>query len=108
MPERIQRKRTKGWRMPPNTRYLGRGSICGNPFKVGPCQSAEIAVIRYERWLRGVGDEGIYDPERREKILRLLAELGAYDYWACWCRLDEPCHCDVLAKLLAELEQANA
>jgi len=31
-PKRIQRKRTKGWRMPPNTVYAGRGSKWGNPF----------------------------------------------------------------------------
>jgi hypothetical protein len=26
-PKRIQRKRTKGWKMPPNTVYVGRPSI---------------------------------------------------------------------------------
>lgn len=31
---RIQRKRTKGWKMPPNTVYVGRGSKWGNPFRV--------------------------------------------------------------------------
>lgn len=31
---RIQRKRTKGWRMPPNSKYIGRGSKWGNPFRV--------------------------------------------------------------------------
>lgn len=33
--KRIQRKRTKGWRMPENTVYIGRGSKWGNPYKVG-------------------------------------------------------------------------
>jgi Domain of unknown function (DUF4326) len=32
MPIRIKRERTKGWRMPPNTIYVGRGSEWGNPF----------------------------------------------------------------------------
>ena len=32
MPERIQRKRTLGWRTQPNTVYVGRGSKWGNPF----------------------------------------------------------------------------
>ncbi len=31
-PERIQRKRTKGWRVPPNTIYVGRPGKWGNPF----------------------------------------------------------------------------
>lgn len=34
-PKRIQRKRTKGWRMPPNTIYVGRPSRWGNPWEIG-------------------------------------------------------------------------
>lgn len=34
-PQRIQRKRTKGWQMPPNTVYVGRGTRWGNPYRVG-------------------------------------------------------------------------
>jgi hypothetical protein len=34
MPVRIQRQRSKGWRMPPGAVYVGRGSLWGNPFKV--------------------------------------------------------------------------
>ena len=34
-PVRIQRKRTKGWKMPPNTVYVGRPTEWGNPFKIG-------------------------------------------------------------------------
>ena len=32
MPKRIQRRRTKGWRMPPGVVYVGRPTIFGNPF----------------------------------------------------------------------------
>ncbi len=32
IPQRIQRKRTKGWKMPPNTIYVGRPTVWGNPF----------------------------------------------------------------------------
>lgn len=35
-PQRIQRKRTKGWRKPEGAIYVGRGSRWGNPFKVVP------------------------------------------------------------------------
>lgn len=31
-PVRIHRQRVKGWRMPDNTAYVGRGSLWGNPF----------------------------------------------------------------------------
>src|SRR5690606_37914717 len=34
-PQRIQRKREKGWRMPPNTVYVGRPGYFGNPISVG-------------------------------------------------------------------------
>ncbi len=33
MPARVQRRRKKGWRMPDNCVYVGRGTIWGNPFK---------------------------------------------------------------------------
>jgi len=33
MPERIQRRRVKGWRMPEGAVYVGRGTKWGNPFK---------------------------------------------------------------------------
>lgn len=35
LPKRTQRKRSKGWKMPENTKYVGRPSKWGNPFKVG-------------------------------------------------------------------------
>ena len=31
-PIRVQRKRTKGWRMPANTVYVGRKTIWGNRY----------------------------------------------------------------------------
>jgi len=34
-PVRVQRKRTKGWRMPENTVSVTRPGRWGNPFKVG-------------------------------------------------------------------------
>lgn len=43
-PTRIQRKRTKGWRMPANTIYVGRGSPWGNPFRIG-----QIGRVEYEQ-----------------------------------------------------------
>jgi hypothetical protein len=43
-PIRIQRKRTKGWKMPENTVYVGRGSKWGNPFSIGK-KVVEIKTI---------------------------------------------------------------
>ena len=37
-PSRIWRRRTKGWRMPPNTVYVGRPTKWGNPFEAYRCR----------------------------------------------------------------------
>lgn len=36
MPERIQRKRTAGWRMPEGAIYVGRPTKWGNPIRITP------------------------------------------------------------------------
>lgn len=38
MPERIQQRRTKGWRKPDNTVSVARPSKWGNPFRIGETQ----------------------------------------------------------------------
>ncbi len=95
MPERIQRKRTKGWRMPENAVYVGRPTKWGNPFAVGdfgiPDRAA--AVERFREWLDG-RVVGPTPPTARQ-----IAELRG-KYLACWCPLDgAPCHADVLLEL---------
>lgn len=106
-PKRIQRKRTKGWRMPPNTVYVGRGSKWGNPFL------GDKAVYYFRQWLlsghiyRDQVDMlpiGLFyknsrpSIEDRRVLLRDLHELKGKDL-ACWCPLDKPCHADVLLEL---------
>ena len=85
-PIRVQRKRTKGWRMPPNTVYVGRPTMWGNPERNGP---PGYQVKRYRRFLEIVADNGLVYPfeELRGKNL------------CCWCPLDQPCHADVLLEL---------
>ena len=53
MPKRIQRKRTKGWRMPEGTIYVGRGSAWGNPFALkSPSGLARVPAVDHpgEPW----------------------------------------------------------
>jgi hypothetical protein len=100
---RIQRKRTKGWRMPEGAVYVGRPTRWGNeitptmPDVWGRPLGVERAVDLYRiatlRWI----DE--YDD--RDAVEAWLAPLRGRDL-ACWCPLDQPCHADVL------LELANA
>lgn len=55
-PRRIQRKRSKGWRMPENTVYVGRPGRFGNPFRPMFAKdetSVLEAKIRYRVWLAG-------------------------------------------------------
>lgn len=121
-PIRIQRKRTKGWRMPANTVYVGRGSIWGNPFIVGqPCGVFPASMGR-------AGKPEVLIPELTveqslkfyRSVLRgfLIPEMYPFGHaWAprirhhspkselrgknlaCWCPLDQPCHVDVLLEL---------
>ncbi len=95
MPKRVQRKRTKGWRMPPNTVYVGRSTRWGNSYKVSKWQPAEMCVKLYRK---GWTDYLACDPSALPILKR---NLGGKDL-ACWCALDQPCHADVL------LELANA
>ncbi|MDE2106629.1 MAG: DUF4326 domain-containing protein [Patescibacteria group bacterium] len=89
MPERIQRKRTKGWKMPANTVYVGRGSKWGNPYKIGTIliPNAEAATQAFAANL----PLGPFAQELRGKNL------------ACWCPLPKAgevdwCHAAVLLR----------
>lgn len=81
-PKRIQRKRTKGWRMPEGAVYVGRPTKWGNPFspdgswivwaavalgyRGDRAGRMEAAVALYAAWMKGaavsggplVGDQG--------------------------------------------------
>lgn len=125
---RIQRQRTKGWRMPPNTVYVGRPSLWGNPYSLDdvramyphvlPADRASVAVGLYRRELEhwgllsdfaeiGYGDRAYaravaeIDGRGFEHMGQAAVLLRGKDL-ACWCPLDQPCHADVL------LELANA
>jgi len=93
MPERIQRKRTKGWRMPYNAKYVGRPTIFGNPFLISSESDVQFCVDAYRRW--------IHRPSQA-RIVDLAKKMLKGKDLACWCPLDQPCHADVL------LEIANA
>lgn len=96
-PKRIQRKRTKGWRMPENTVYVGRGSKWGNPFKITEDRTAGEAVSAFAIWLSVDGcHAGIQ--EKKDVILDNINDLRGKDL-ACWCRIDKPCHATVLLRI---------
>lgn len=119
MPQRIQRKRTTGWRMPEGAVYVGRPSRWGNPINLSDLagqypslsieQLAALAVRHFEDLVR-IGTLTIpnwrhADGERRPitwhyptaEVIR--AELAGRDL-ACWCAMDRPCHADILLELM--------
>lgn len=95
MPERIQLKRTKGWRMPDNTVSVARPGKWGNPWAVSDELPVSLAVRAFSNMLK--------DPELRASVNypsddEIRAELGGKNL-ACWCREGEACHGDVLLEL---------
>ena len=87
MPVRIQRSRKKGWRKPEGSVIVDRTSKWGNPFKVGDTEvpDNETAVQKFKDWCTEI------EPEE-------LEELRGKDL-VCFCRLDQPCHADVLLRM---------
>jgi hypothetical protein len=116
-PKRIQRQRTKGWRMPTDARYVGRPSYFGNPYKPGdvclvgdllpfpvptartwdgPCGASNLWAVKCVdvelavAWYRQWASSAL-----EPRSVELLRGLDL----ACWCPLDQPCHGDVLLEL---------
>jgi hypothetical protein len=98
-PERIQLRRTKGWRKPERAVVVARPSRWGNPYVVGrnvwvmeaqtggpvPVRDRQHAVDLYRNLLDNA-------PSFAEAV---RAHLAGRDL-ACWCPDDQPCHADVL------------
>ena len=110
MPQRIQRQRTKGWRMPENTVYVGRPSWFGNDWTTRDAADRGIRDPKEQRaWaLRAFQydlDNWIDSPGSRYHRDRIAALRGKN--LACWCPLDQPCHADVLLELANEHAQAG-
>lgn len=97
-PHRIQRKRTKGWKMPPNTVCVTRGTPYGNPFRVGGGVSASEAVQRYAIHMASYFSWVLKQPGGAQQLEDFLAPIRGKNL-ACYCKPDEPCHADVLLKL---------
>jgi len=98
-PERIQLRRTKGWRKPEGAVSVARPTRWGNPYRVGDDDpwgdpyTAEECVRLFRHSINFW-----WDPYYAEAV---RAELRGKDL-ACWCPIGAPCHADVL------LEIANA
>lgn len=123
-PVRIQRQRTKGWRMPENTVYVGRGTKWGNPFRVGDyavIDTVHVGTPVNGKLFQATEHTAIkMDPKMASDLYRIFLSARASNssdgiknmpWWqdirreiagknlACWCPPDQPCHADVLLEI---------
>jgi Domain of unknown function (DUF4326) len=98
-PVRIQRKRTKGWKMPEGAIYVGRPTKWGNRYRIGMCdpnvRGRNFVMLGFDDLVRAYR---CYAARAIEVDQHWLDELRGKNL-ACWCRLDQPCHADVLLEL---------
>ena len=101
MPERIQRSRAKGWRMPPNTVYVGRPTKWGNPFIVGqPNPQIPTRIVEDRRHATILFRASLL---ANPALAAVVKEELAGKNLACWCPPSPPyeqeCHADVLLEV---------
>jgi len=78
-PYGVQRRRTRGYKTPPRTIYVGRRTPWGNY-----CDS----LPEFERLAR----------QRAKLNPEWLVPLRGYNL-SCWCAIGSPCHRDILLEL---------
>ena len=121
MPERIQLRRTKGWRMPVNTVKVDRATTWGNPYqllysypakwfpaelveslgcKVSQTEHGPFVHVRTNPQAVGLFRWWVNQDDEKQAAFReiLVAKLRGKNL-ACWCGEGEPCHADVLLEI---------
>jgi len=109
-PQRVQRRRTKGWRAPAHSTYVGRPTRFGNPFRVaynpntkgwhvtatnGFSVGTFPTDLEARRYATDAFRVWITQPEQAETLRLFRALLNGRDL-TCWCPLPEvgqPDHC---------------
>lgn len=101
MPIRVQRKRTKGWRMPPNTVSVTRPGPYGNPYQIGRDGTAAECVAKFRKAWEDAIAIGAMPPRAPPMPFNKPIYLGPLKgkNLACWCAIDHPCHADVLLEI---------
>lgn len=109
MPIRVQLKRTKGWKLPPNTVCVTRPGIFGNPFTVAgylevwnpkatPEEAREACVRFYKDWISEVMS-GVWRHHAKTEAIRCAVPTLKGKNLACWCKEGDLCHADVLLEI---------
>lgn len=109
-PIRIQRSRRRGWRTPLGAIYVGRPTAFGNPFTIADILQAgyakddataqRLVVECFSNWVSGSDKwwTGPTSEAARRKLLECLPTLRG-KHLVCWCRIDQPCHADILLEI---------
>lgn len=102
MPQRIQRRRTAGWRLPEGAVIVTRPTKWGNPWREGDTGWTTLpgGYINREPHPPLTREQAIESFRNSwscylERVEEIRCELAGKDL-ACWCPLDKPCHADVL------------
>ena len=98
-PQRIQLSRKAGFNLQEASLKLNglpavncaRPSRWGNPWKVGKDGTVDYCVDRYKRFIEG--NRWSFPTKKN-----IEDELHGKNI-ACYCDLDQPCHCDILLKI---------
>lgn len=97
-PERIRLSRRAGWRMPSNAVSVARPHKWGNPWRVG-----DVAIVNTGKNAERIAITPALAVELfRQSIIPRLGEVRAElagKHLACFCKLGDPCHADVLLEL---------
>jgi hypothetical protein len=96
---RIQRKRTKGWRMPPGAVYIGRPSMWWNRLDTAADfrRVAELIASTSCGTFEIVGID-IFAFSATWAMVKNIEQLRGKQL-ACWCGLDKECHGDILCEI---------
>lgn len=114
-PIRVQLRRQRGWRLPPNTVKVDRATRWGNPYRIVPEDGAFAVVVGKPVRFR----LGVFKTEAAAIVCALLAFRTALigqagcvtetvesvrlmlrgKNLACWCREGYACHADVLLEV---------
>ncbi|MBA4852047.1 DUF4326 domain-containing protein [Emticicia sp. BO119] len=86
-PTRIQRKRTKGFKLPANTVCVTRGTRWGNPFKIGETMTREESIEKFKQLISN------------EETLKLIKQQLKGKNLACYCPVGVACHGDLLLEI---------
>lgn len=102
-PIEVQRRRSKGWKIPPNTLSVTRPGPWGNPFVVGEFGTREECVKAHKILLMGFIYVGPNPSMKEQKkyynfVKENIHKLKGKNL-ACFCKIGDPCHRQILLKI---------